>query len=109
VHGAVLPNIQVMNAEPREISVTDDPPADRYEIRLGGERVGFVTYRLQPGVITFLHTEVDPSHEGEGLGSRLVRETLDDVRARSLTVHPVCSFVAEFIERHAEYADLVAA
>ena len=98
-----------MSTAPGEVFVTDNPEAARYEIRLDGDRVGFVTYRLAPGAITYLHAEVDPSHEGQGIGSRLVRETLDDARARGLAVYPACPFVAEFIKRHAQYADLVGA
>jgi hypothetical protein len=91
-----------------EITVADHPDAERYEIAVDGERAGFVTYRLAPGVITFLHAEVDPAREREGVGSRLVRDALDDARARGLMVRPLCPFVAWFIETHAEYQALVA-
>ena len=93
-----------------EIAVADHPDAGRYEITVDGERVGFVSYRLTESEITLPHAEVDPAREGQGLGSRLVRGTLDDVRARGLTVRPapLCPFVAAFIERHPDYADLVA-
>jgi hypothetical protein len=91
-----------------EITVADNPDADRYEITVDGERAGFVTYRLSPGVITFLHTETDPPRQRRGLGSRLVRDALDDARGRGLTVRPLCPFVAWFIETHAEYQALVA-
>jgi predicted GNAT family acetyltransferase len=90
-----------------EIAVTDDPTAARYEITVDGRRAGFVTYRMSPGVITFLHAEVDPDLERQGLGSRLVADALDDARARGLGVRPVCPFVAAFIERNSSYADLV--
>lgn len=91
-----------------EIAVADHPDAARYEITVDGERAGFVTYRLSPGAIAFLHAEVDPDRERRGLGSRLVRDALDDARARGLTVRPVCPFVAWFIETHEAYQDLVA-
>ncbi|MGZ4171226.1 MAG: GNAT family N-acetyltransferase [Solirubrobacteraceae bacterium] len=91
-----------------EIAVADNPDAARYEITVDGERSGFVTYRLSPGVIAFLHAEVDPDRERRGLGHRLVRGALDDARARGLAVRPVCPFVAWFVETHSsEYADLV--
>jgi predicted GNAT family acetyltransferase len=91
-----------------EIAVTDNPEACRYEITVGGELVGFVTYRLSPGVISFLHAEVDPARERRGLGSRLAADALDDARARRLAVRPLCPFVADYVESHPEYADLVA-
>jgi uncharacterized protein len=90
-----------------EIAVTDRPESARYEITVDGDRLGFVTYRLQPGVIEFLHAEVDPTKERRGLGSRLVAAALDDARARGLAVRPYCPFVAAFIQSHAEYADLL--
>ena len=42
-----------------------------------------------------------------GLGSRLVQRALDDLRARGLALVPLCPFVADFVGRHPEYADLV--
>ena len=91
-----------------EITVADHPEAARYELTVDGERVGFVTYRQSPGVITFLHAEVDPSQERRGLGAQLVRGALDDARARGLAVRPVCPFVQWFIETHESYRDLLA-
>jgi predicted GNAT family acetyltransferase len=92
-----------------EMTVKDNADALRYEITVDGERAGFVTYRLSPGVMTFLHAEVDPAREGRGIGSRLVRDALDDARARGLTVRPRCPFVAAYIERNPDYANLVSA
>jgi predicted GNAT family acetyltransferase len=89
------------------VSVADHPEAKRYELAIEGERVGFVTYRLDPEVITFLHAEVNPAHEREGWGSRLVAGALDDARARGLKVRPVCPFVAAYIERHPDYRELL--
>ncbi len=91
-----------------EIDVGDRPDSGRYEIVLDGNRVGFVTYRLESGEISFLHAEINPAVEGRGLGSRLVSGALDDARARGLTVRPLCPFVSAYIENHPDYADLMA-
>lgn len=93
-----------------EVTVADRPDRGRYELELDGELVGVLTYRLDAagGVITHRHTEVQPARGRRGLGSELVRFALDDVRARGLTVCPQCPFVGAFIDRHPEYADLVA-
>jgi len=89
------------------ITVADKSLSSRYEITVDGELAGFLTYRLSPELITFVHTEIDPEREGEGLGGDLVQYALDDARERGLGVRPVCPFVAAFINRHMEYADLV--
>jgi predicted GNAT family acetyltransferase len=90
-----------------DIRVTDNPQARRYEISVDGTRVGLAAYRLQPGVVTFIHTEIEPDVGHRGLGTQLVRAALDDARGRGLAVRPLCPFVADFIEQHPEYADLV--
>ena len=91
------------------VVVRDRPDAGRYEIVVGSERAGLVTYRVTGEVIAFLHAEIDRARRRQGLGSRLARGALDDARARGLSVQPLCPFMADFIERHPdEYGDLVA-
>ena len=88
--------------------VRDAPDARRYEARVEGELAGFAQYRLENGLITFTHTEVDDAFGGRGVGGQLARTALDDARARGLKVRPQCSFIRSWIERHDDYADLVA-
>jgi predicted GNAT family acetyltransferase len=91
-----------------EVLIGDVPDARRYEARIGDELAGFAAYRLEPGHITFTHTEVGAAHEGRGVGSQLARTALDDARTRGLRVTPLCPFIAAWIRRHPAYADLVA-
>ena len=88
-------------------TVTDVSDRRRFEIEVDGAVLGFAYYRRRPGVITFLHTEIDPAHEGEGLGTLLVKAALDTARAEGLAVLPYCPFFRGFIDRHREYLDLV--
>jgi predicted GNAT family acetyltransferase len=91
------------------VAVSDRPEDSRYELTVDGERVGLIDYRLTDGTIAFLHAEVDPARGGQGLGSLMTREVLDDARRRGLSVIPMCPFVAAYVDRHRdEYADLVA-
>lgn len=92
-----------------EIEVVDNPTARRYEARLDGEIAGISQYRLVPeaGRIVFLHTEVDPKFEGRGVGSRLAKGALEDVRARGLKASVHCPFISAYIERHHEFDDIV--
>jgi predicted GNAT family acetyltransferase len=41
------------------------------------------------------------------LGSLLLAGALDDLRARGLKLVPLCPFVASYIRRHPEQADLI--
>ncbi|WP_255684539.1 GNAT family N-acetyltransferase [Actinocorallia sp. API 0066] len=87
--------------------VTDNPQRGRYEIFTDdGELAGFSTYALKQGVITFLHTEVDPAFEGQGLGGKLVRGELEDARARGFKVVPRCPFVKAYLAKHPEFEDI---
>lgn len=90
-----------------ELLVRDNREELRYEALRDGELVGIVRYRIEPGVVVLVHTEVDEAVEGTGVGSQLVRGALDDVRARGLRLVPVCPFVAVYLGRHPEYGDLV--
>jgi uncharacterized protein len=89
--------------------VTDNPAASRYELHLGTELAGFVTYQLRSHetVISLLHTEVESAFHGAGLATHLARFSLDDARERGLAVLPFCPYIASWIKRHSEYTDLV--
>ena len=80
----------------------------RYEIHVDGTLAGFAAYREEAGRVYLTHTEVQPAYAGQGLGSRLAAQALEDIRSRGLKVVPQCTFVAAFIRRHPEYRDLVA-
>jgi predicted GNAT family acetyltransferase len=94
--------------QPEELAVVDNAEERRFEAHIGSERVGVIRYEAQPGVITLVHTEVEPAFEGKGVGSRLIAGALDDIRRRDLSLVPVCPFVRAYLERHPEYADLIA-
>ncbi|MRJ75310.1 GNAT family N-acetyltransferase [Aeromicrobium sp. SMF47] len=81
----------------------------RYEISVDGILAGFTEATEDDSdVVVFPHTEIFDQFEGQGLASQLVGGALDDVRVRGKKVRPVCSYVVRFIEKHRDYADLVA-
>ena len=90
-------------------AVHDVPECNRLEIEIDGAPVGFAEYRRRPGTIAFVHTEIDPGHEGAGFGGILVSAALDEVRREGAQVLPLCPFVRSYIEHHVEYLDLVPA
>ena len=88
------------------MTFVDDTAAHRFEAQLPGG-TAFLDYRMNGDAIVFTHTEVPEALEGHGVGNALVRFALDAARARGLSVVPLCPFVAAFIRRHPEYADLI--
>jgi len=86
--------------------VHDNPALSRFELEAGGH-TAVAYYRLEPGVITFTHTEVPPALSGQGIGSRLARGALDNVRARGLKVVAKCEFMGGYIAKHPEQSDLL--
>ena len=90
--------------------VRDNPEQHRFEIVADdGKVAGFVQYqRRGDGVIDLVHTEIDDAYEGQGLGGKLARGTLDLVRSRGEHVVASCPFINGWIEKHPDYEDLVA-
>lgn len=90
-----------------EVRIWDDKDNHRYALEVGGEQVGMAVYHLRGGRHFFVHTEVDDSYSGRGLGTRLVKFALDDVRQNGGKVVPLCPLFAAYIKRHPDYDDLV--
>jgi predicted GNAT family acetyltransferase len=82
------------------IAIADNAEGKRYEIGVNGELAGFLQYRLRPGLIELVHTEIGEEFEGRGLGSQLISFALDDARERGLAVLPFCPFVNDYMQRH---------
>lgn len=85
----------------------DNADEQRYEAWTDGALAGFAQYRVRPGLLAFIHTEVDDAYEGQGVGSKLARGALDDARAKGLSVLPFCPFINEWVKRHPDYVELV--
>ncbi|MBI4901217.1 MAG: N-acetyltransferase [Actinobacteria bacterium] len=80
----------------------------RYELLSDdGELIGLIDYRLTGSLIDLFHAETNPAHGGKGYGSMLAQGALDDIRARGLTVRPGCPFIADYLDKHPEYQDLL--
>jgi uncharacterized protein len=87
--------------------VRDNKDRHRFELAVDGH-TAFSRYKLAPGIITFLHTEVPKELEGQGIGSRLAQGALALARANGLKVVAKCPFIAAYIRKHPEFQDLLA-
>jgi predicted GNAT family acetyltransferase len=91
-----------------EPHVVHNQQLHRYEIFIGDEKVGHADYSQLPGELHFVHTEVDPAHQGKNLAAILMREAIADVRAEGKAkIVPVCSYVVRYMERHPDTHDLL--
>jgi predicted GNAT family acetyltransferase len=90
-------------------TVTDVPERERFEARDDdGTLAGVLTYQVTGPIVAYTHTKVEPEFEGRGVGAALARAALDDAKARSRTVVPICPFVSGWLNEHPEYETLVA-
>ena len=88
--------------------ITNNRIKHRYELAVDGH-IAATYYEIADGVITFVHTEVPPELGGKGVGSKLVKGALDQVRSDGLKVVAQCPFVKSWIDKHPDYADLLKA
>ncbi|WP_246396001.1 GNAT family N-acetyltransferase [Gluconacetobacter tumulisoli] len=86
----------------------DDTARHRFEMN-EGNAVAFVDYSWKQGHLVLRHTEVPPALQGRGIAGRLARAVLDEARRRQVRIIPVCPFIAAYLRRHPDDADLIAA
>jgi uncharacterized protein len=66
-----------------------------------------LNYHMNGNTIVFTHTGVPAVLEGRGVGSMLVKAGLEYAKNNNLKVQALCWFVDGYIQRHAEYQDLL--
>lgn len=92
-----------------DVTVTRNAERTRFEARVDGAEAGVITYEIADGIIDLQHTIVEDEFEGQGVGSALARESFEAIKADGdLRIRPTCSFLSRWVERHPEYADLLA-
>ncbi len=90
-------------------NVTINPEKNRFELNVEGH-TAIIDYILNNQGIMFLtHTEVPQQLEGKGVGSKLVKETLEYIREKQYKLAPICPFVSAYLKRHPEWQDLLSA
>ena len=90
------------------LTVQENAPRHRYEaVDESGVVAGFVEYVDHRGMRLLFHTEVDSAFEGQGVGSTLAKEVVDQALAAGHAVEISCPFLKTWVEKHPEYADKV--
>jgi len=89
-----------------ELDIKDNPAARRFETTVEGQ-TAFIDYKLRPGVMTVLHTEVPPPLEGRGIAGAMTRHVLEHIAQQGLKVVPLCPYMSAYLKKHPEYQHLV--
>ena len=84
----------------------DNQEAKQYEFHIG-EYMAKIEYIIAKDKIFLTHTEVPKKLEGQGIGTDLVKQVLEDIEKKELRLVPLCPFVAMYIKRHPEWRKLV--
>lgn len=87
-------------------TLIDNPSLKRYEFHIE-DKVARIEYIKAQDKIYLTHTEVPQALEGRGIASQLVQQVLEDIKAKDLTLVPMCPFVAMYVKRHPEWKSLV--
>ena len=88
-------------------SVRNNSEKSRFELDIGNE-IAFANYRRTPEAVVITHTETPRRLRGRGIASELVKGALELIRADRRKVIAGCGFVADYLQKHPEYADLMA-
>jgi uncharacterized protein len=88
------------------VIVTHNEKESQFETKIG-DAIALAAYDLQPGLITFTHTNVPQELSGRGIAAQLAKFGLEHARSQKLKVVASCSFIAKYIERNPEYHDLI--
>jgi predicted GNAT family acetyltransferase len=87
-------------------SVRDNPELNRFELDVDGD-TALAYYRIDNGVMVFTSTQTPPRLCGQGVASELIRNALEFARARGLKVQADCFFVADYVQKHPEFQNLL--
>lgn len=89
------------------LQVKNNQSKNQFEANVGG-KTALIRYRKEADdTLDLFHTEVPEEFEGKGVGSSLVKNALEQIKAQNLKIIPSCRFVAAYIKRHPEYKNLV--
>ena len=86
-------------------NVRDNKAQSRFELDVQGA-TAFANYRLTPSSVIITHTETPRALRGRGIASELVEGALRLIRTDGMKVVAGCGFVADYLAKHPEFADL---
>jgi predicted GNAT family acetyltransferase len=86
--------------------IRDNEELKRFELEIQG-KVAFIEYIKAQDNIYLTHTEVPMGLEGKGIGSMIIGQVLEEVKANKWALVPLCPFVAAYLKRHPEWKEIL--
>ncbi len=87
-------------------SVVFNKERNRYEMNVDGNIV-YADVRLKGDVLSIDYVEAPPVLRGTGAAGRFMQGLMEIARAQNLRVMPFCGYAASWINRHAEFQDML--
>ena len=88
-----------------ELEIIHNPAENRFETWIDG-KLSKLDYLEDGDTIVMTHVGVHPDHRGQGVAGKLTEAALEYARGKSLRVIPMCSYVAAYIRRNPQFAEL---
>lgn len=88
-------------------TVNHNADTRRFETEAADGALAFLDYTIERNRITLEHTFVPDQLRGKGVAANLARAALSEARQHHWRVIAHCPYVAGFIKRHPDFADLV--
>lgn len=97
-----------MQIELDKLEVTQNPAENRFETWVDGQ-LAKLDYTEDGDTIVMIHVGVPYEFRGQGVAGVITKAGLEYAKKKSLRVIPMCSYVAAYIRRNPQYAELTKA
>ncbi len=88
-----------------ELEIVHNPAENRFETWIDG-KLSKLDYLEDGDSIVMTHVGVHPDLRGQGVAGKITEAALDYAGRKSLRVIPMCSYVAMYIRRNPQFAEL---
>lgn len=85
----------------------DNTEKNRYEYHVGKHIAKIEYVKAENGEIYLTHTEVPSELAGQGIGSALLGDVLQEIDRQQLRLIPVCPFVTGYVRKHPQWQRIV--
>lgn len=95
------------NWKMEDITVINNEAKQRFEYEKNG-LVATIEFKIMGDKIILLSTNVPQEMSGQGIGSRLVKQSFELIKNMNLKVVPVCSFIQGWLRKNNVDKELLA-